>query len=459
METTDFKDRKPTYPGRKKLTILSQTANSMMVDVEYADEPIHEGTPINAEVMTKFQQGIIDANTNSENAITTANIAKSNSENAVTTSNTANINSENAVIVANESKDIAQNSNEKSDIAISTANASDAKSDNAVITANTANTKSDSATSVANTALSKSSTALTNSENALLNSQTALTNSDNALEKAETALTNSKQAVEDSTYAKNKADEVESKLADRGATIKVGESTVTEVKFTSEPQTQIDNIKNNSTVIANSNGGFSCGVNATHGTGLQFRDYTVCDENGKIPVARLVDAIYPIGSIYMSVNSTSPATLFGGNWEAIQDKFLLSAGSTYPAGTLGGEASHVLNEAEMPKHHHNNYIAVSAYQNSHSHGLQSSDNYSTNCNGLARSGTATSGGMHQVGGVANNNGGTYYCYTAGNGNSYVEYTAPQITVNSGITNVDAGSGQAHNNMPPYLAVYMWKRIG
>lgn len=58
-----------------------------------------------------------------------------------------------------------------------------------------------------------------------------------------------------------------------------------------------------------------------------------------------IDA-YQVGSIYMSVNSTSPAMLFGGSWAQIQDGFLIAAGSTYNAGGTGGEAAH----NNMPPH-------------------------------------------------------------------------------------------------------------
>ena len=49
----------------------------------------------------------------------------------------------------------------------------------------------------------------------------------------------------------------------------------------------------------------------------------------------LIDAIYPVGSIYMSVNNVNPSVLFGGTWEQIKDTFLLSAGDTYNAGSKG----------------------------------------------------------------------------------------------------------------------------
>lgn len=54
------------------------------------------------------------------------------------------------------------------------------------------------------------------------------------------------------------------------------------------------------------------------------------------------DKIYPIGSIYMSINSTSPATLFGGTWTQLKDRFLLGAGSTYSNGTTGGKTNYAL---------------------------------------------------------------------------------------------------------------------
>lgn len=114
-----------------------------------------------------------------------------------------------------------------------------------------------------------------------------------------------------------------------------------------------------------------------------------------------IDA-YPVGSIYMSVNSTSPATLFGGSWTQIQDRFLISAGSTYKAGSTGGEAEHALTVSEMPSHSHN----VRTYSSS------------------GQSGGARSSGYGQSG-----------------------------SLNTGY----AGGGAAHNNMPPYLAVYAWRR--
>ena len=60
------------------------------------------------------------------------------------------------------------------------------------------------------------------------------------------------------------------------------------------------------------------------------------------------DDIYPIGSIYISTSPTNPSTLFGGTWTQIEDRFLLSAGSTYSAGSTGGSA-----DAVVVEHRHN----------------------------------------------------------------------------------------------------------
>ena len=124
------------------------------------------------------------------------------------------------------------------------------------------------------------------------------------------------------------------------------------------------------------------------------------------------DDIYPVGSIYMSVNSTNPRTLFGGTWTQLKDRFLLGAGSTYTNGSTGGEASHTLTVNEMPSHSHPQYVTVS-----------SGGSLSANCD--------------------------YDSYSSGTARKSAQ------NVSTGTT----GSGNSHNNMPPYLVVYMWERTG
>ena len=132
--------------------------------------------------------------------------------------------------------------------------------------------------------------------------------------------------------------------------------------------------------------------------------------------------VYPIGSLYMSVNKTSPANLFGGTWEQITDTFLLAAGDTYKAGSKGGEATHKLTESEMPKHNH-----VMEYSTD---GRETWTSLSTGKDGNSASRDHYGGMSPTV---------TLFAEYA----SRIGYT---------------GGSKAHNNMPPYLTVYVWKRI-
>lgn len=124
---------------------------------------------------------------------------------------------------------------------------------------------------------------------------------------------------------------------------------------------------------------------------------------------------HPVGSYYWSSNATNPEDLFGGEWEAVKDKFILAAGDSYTAGQTGGEAEHILTVDEMPSHSHNV--------------VSSSDSLRLVLN---QSGV----------GVGS------YAYADRLGNGYY---------NAWITDVRGGD-QAHNNMPPYEVAYCWKRI-
>lgn len=63
----------------------------------------------------------------------------------------------------------------------------------------------------------------------------------------------------------------------------------------------------------------------------------------------LLELVYPVGSLYMSLNNVNPEGFLGGKWEAIKDKFLLSSGDSYVVGSTGGEASHMITQAEAPR--------------------------------------------------------------------------------------------------------------
>ena len=170
----------------------------------------------------------------------------------------------------------------------------------------------------------------------------------------------------------------------------------------------------------------------------------------------IINVIYPIGSIYMSVNSTSPATLFGGTWERIQDRFLLSAGSTYSAGATGGSASHKITSAELPKHTHT-YNKPNANTNSHTLTINEipSHNHNVYINGQGSGGRKE---LYMAWGYSSNDDVKNY-----SGNSFIANTGggQGHTHGIGTTSTASGDGGFANNsfstLPPYLAVYVWKR--
>lgn len=122
----------------------------------------------------------------------------------------------------------------------------------------------------------------------------------------------------------------------------------------------------------------------------------------------LLDYLHPVGSIYQSTDPTSPADLFGGTWEQVKDVFLLAAGDSHAAGSTGGEETHTLTKAEIPDHAHT----------------------------LKYTGQSVTEGVNAI-----------RLYQAAS-NQYNAYSGGQSS--------DCGD-QAHNNMPPYLAVYTWRR--
>ena len=301
-----------------------------------------------------------------------------------------------------------------------------------------------------NQANNEASSALSTVNDANNNSDEAKKNANEALTKAKTALLNSETAL-------NKATQVENALADRGATIYVGNEAKTSINFDADPQTQLNTkLSKNFSILTSKQ-------NISDTDSFVIQDINT-QQNFNVTLAAIKSALlsssFPLGAIYMSVNSTNPGELFGGIWEALENKFLLGASSSYPVGSTGGEVNHTLTLSEMPTHNHEDTLTLEISLKPHSHGIRSSSNYSTNCNGLARGGDSNNGGYYQVGGVANNNGEEFYCYKAGDG---IEYIKPENTeIDSQETtlyNANVGGGNPHNNMPPYLAVYMWKRIG
>ena len=153
----------------------------------------------------------------------------------------------------------------------------------------------------------------------------------------------------------------------------------------------------------------------------------------------IVNLIYPVGSIYISYSSTSPATLFGGTWTQLKDRFLLGAGSSYTAAATGGAATVTLTTANLPSHTH---TFTGTAGNLPGGGAHAHTIYGGNATGGSIPGWdsySTFGSTRKMSALLISNGAHTHTYTAAGTNSSV------------------GGGGSHNNMPPYLTVYMWKR--
>ena len=157
------------------------------------------------------------------------------------------------------------------------------------------------------------------------------------------------------------------------------------------------------------------------------------------PMLDTMKKIYPVGSIYISTVSTNPATLFGfGTWEAMPAGRVLLAqgksswGTTYNAGSTGGEATHQLTVGELQSHNHS---ASTNTTGEHSHSVQCNaphnDPVWSNGNILGRA--ETKYGINS--------------YTTSNSGNHTH----NIVINS------TGEGQAHNNLQPYISCYIWQR--
>ena len=187
----------------------------------------------------------------------------------------------------------------------------------------------------------------------------------------------------------------------------------------------------------------------------------------------IFDLIYPVGSIYMSVNNVDPGTLFGGTWDQIEDTFLLAAGTNHAAGSTGGSE-----DAVVPYHRHSVSITSGA-GSAHSHGKGTLAGSTTNNMQAGASHYMTSAtAVSSLRGTINSSSTSSYNYVrvandgvnTGRGTPTIP-AGQSVTVSgttgsesshthsvSGNTGYAGTSGNATGaNMPPFLAVYVWKR--
>lgn len=180
-------------------------------------------------------------------------------------------------------------------------------------------------------------------------------------------------------------------------------------------------------------------------------------DEGITNIQQIFNLMYPVGSIYLSVNNVNPGTIFGGTWEQIQDRFLLAAGSTYGGGSTGGSANHTHTSAahthttaghtltidQIPAH--TGHLDPGARPNNVQHGNPNNSaylNYKDNITGYTSSGN-NYGWIVQYGNEA-------YPATESRGGG-----ASHSHGDTGSTT--PGNTGSSSSLPPYLAIYVWKR--
>lgn len=164
---------------------------------------------------------------------------------------------------------------------------------------------------------------------------------------------------------------------------------------------------------------------------------------------------FPVGSIFIAVVSTDPSTLLGyGTWSAFgAGKMLVGrdSGDTDfdTAEETGGAKTVTLTEAQIPSHTH--------VQNSHNH-TQDAHNHTQNAHVHDEfNNSATTGGLVGWGAQdTSTNNASLTGYDTGS-TTATNIAATATNQSATATNQNTGGGGAHNNLPPYIVVYLWKR--
>jgi yadA domain protein len=172
---------------------------------------------------------------------------------------------------------------------------------------------------------------------------------------------------------------------------------------------------------------------------------------------RLAGQLYPIGSIYMNVNNVEPSSIFGGSWERMPSgRMLVNSGDDFNLGQIGGEKEHRLTEDELASHSHDvNNINGNTTSTAKLVGKFSSS--------IRPNGDITDVPYRNGFGIVSKES-EYGIHAKDGGNSspgrnYVIDASHNHTINLNINMLPSGKNQPHNNMPPYIVVNMWKRIG
>ena len=162
-------------------------------------------------------------------------------------------------------------------------------------------------------------------------------------------------------------------------------------------------------------------------------------------------AAYPVGSYYMSSNSTSPAVLFGGTWTQITNRFIFAAGSGYSVNSTGGSATKSLSTDNLPSHSHScgaagnhTHTGTTSRGGEHSHTMYAA--YPGKVNAGAR-------------GICDTGDGTIQGFTGttSSAGGHTHTLTTNTTGNHNHTIGNTGSGTAFNTISPYITAYVWRR--
>lgn len=182
--------------------------------------------------------------------------------------------------------------------------------------------------------------------------------------------------------------------------------------------------------------------------------YGFNEKKEKVPI---LDLGLPVGAIFLSVNPANPSTYLGGTWVQIKDTFLLACGDTYTAGDTGGEASVTLTGAQSGvKAHTHGFTQPQVALGSHSHKTSATGEYyvtSTNPSAWNTHTDYASSGTLKIDSTTDDQ----YAYHHRSNTESVNLGTKTATGGAVQTKAAEDAAEAHNNMPPYLAVYVWQR--
>ena len=209
-------------------------------------------------------------------------------------------------------------------------------------------------------------------------------------------------------------------MADKGYLTSIPSEYVTETELNNKgyaTQSSLNSTNSNVSSIGNNVASLNTTVNTLNST-VSSLSSTVSSHttsisslsSNKLNTSDLLDKIYPVGSIYMSTKNVSPASFLGGKWNPLQDRFLIGAGSSYSVNAKSGATTVTLTTSQIPSHTHAVHEQLVGW--------------------------VSSGGWLGMGSSSNFKTGLNTTYSVG----------------------ATGGGSAHNNMPPYHAVYMWERV-